>query len=328
MSKFKIGDKVRILDGSKINEYTGGWNKIDMSKHIGEVHEIIDIHKTWGDSPCAAYTLDFEGSCKFYKWDERGLELANDQKIVITTDGKTTTAVLYEGKQRIREAKAVCAPSDEFNFKYSAALALSRLNDDKTNFGKHADKTYVDEFAKDEYFTGKARCIRVDPRQTTWLTKGKIYEFVNGHSVDDIGEQLPLVTQIHSIKELNKILYSDFEEVVEKSQMDRFIDGEIYLEVPKEKIKSFLEECERINLRWASGDNATQFGDDKKYFKVLLNHLTYSKKRISTEPWEIWDGTKATEKIETKPDDGVFDILKVMAKLVAFTELMKDDLDD
>lgn len=325
MSKFKIGDKVRILDGSKINKYTGGWNKIDMSNHIGEVHKIIDIHETCGDSPCAAYTLDFEGSCRFYKWDERGLELVS-KKIVITTDGKTTTAVLYDGKQRIKEAKAVCAPTDEFNFKYGAALALSRLNDDKTTFGKRADKIYVDEFAKGEYFTGKARCIRVDSRQTTCLTKGKIYEFVDGHSVDDMGEQLPLVTQIHSIKELNKILYSDFEEVVEKkSQMDRFIDGEIYLEVPKEKIKSFLEECERANLRWASGDKATQYGEHKKYFKVLLNHLTYSKERVSTEPWEIWDGAKATNKIETKPDDGVLDILKVMAKLVAF---MKDDLDD
>ena len=27
MSKFKVGDKVRILDGSNIENYAGGWTK-------------------------------------------------------------------------------------------------------------------------------------------------------------------------------------------------------------------------------------------------------------------------------------------------------------
>lgn len=35
MSKFKVGDKVRILDGSKINNYFGGW--VDgMKKHVSK----------------------------------------------------------------------------------------------------------------------------------------------------------------------------------------------------------------------------------------------------------------------------------------------------
>lgn len=327
MAKFKVGDKVRILDGSKIKNYSGGWNNKHMSDHIGEVHKITHIDEEWGDSPCAAYMLDIEGICRHARWDERGLELVNEQKIVITTDGKTTTATLYDGRQKIKSAEAKCAPTDEFNFKYGAALALSRLNG--ATFGKRADKTYVDETDKRKYFTGKARCVKVDPRQTTWLTEGAVYEFINGYSIDDHGDRLPMITQIHSIKELNELLYSDFEEVIEKkSQMDRFLAGEVCLEISEGKTMEFLKECERANLRWASGHKATSFGEHKKYFRVLLDHLTYSNERLSTEPWEIWEGAKATKKIRVKPDDGVFDILKSMAKLTTLIEIMKDDFDD
>ena len=252
MAKFKVGDKVKILDGSKIPSYTGGWNNRHMGRHVGEVHEITDVHERWG-GPHAAYELDIGGICNHCKWDERALELVTTKKIVITTDGKITTATLYDGKQKIKSAEAKCAPSDTFDFNYGASLALSRLSDDKS---------------------------------------------IN-------------------------------EEVIEKkSQMDRFIDGKVCLEVPEGKTMDFLKECERVNLRWASGHKATQCGKHKKYFKVLCNHLTYSDERMSTEPWEIWDDTKATQKIKTKPDDGVFDIFKAMTKLVAFTELMKDGLDD
>ena len=33
MAKFKIGDKVRVLDGSKIDDYTGGWVYL-MEKNV------------------------------------------------------------------------------------------------------------------------------------------------------------------------------------------------------------------------------------------------------------------------------------------------------
>lgn len=261
MGKFKIGDKVRILDGSKIKRYTGGWNKEHMGSHVGEVHEITHIEEEWGDSPCAAYMLDIRGLCSHAKWDERGLELVSDQKVVITTNGRITTAVLYEGRQRIKEAKAICAPSDEFNFNYGASLALSRLNDDKTTFGERANKTYIDEFGI-------------------------------------------------------------------KSQMDRFIDGEIFLEIPEGKTMDFLKECERIGLKWAAGQKATEFGNHEKYFKVLFDHLTCCSTRIKNESWEIWDGTKATKKIEAKSDDVLFSAFKASAAMAALLKLMKDSLDD
>lgn len=50
------------------------------------------------------------------------------EKIIITTDGKTTTARLYEGdKSLIKTAEAKCSPSDTFNFETGAKLAFERL---------------------------------------------------------------------------------------------------------------------------------------------------------------------------------------------------------
>ena len=55
-----------------------------------------------------------------------------EQKIVITTDGKTTTAKLYDGKKIIETAEAKCSPSDKFDFAIGAKLAVERLTDSKT----------------------------------------------------------------------------------------------------------------------------------------------------------------------------------------------------
>lgn len=82
--KFKIGDRVKILDGSKI--------KIALM------------------------------------FDERGLKMANEErKIVITTDGTTTRAKLYDGHKLIRESKAICSKDDTFDFEAGAKIAFEKL---------------------------------------------------------------------------------------------------------------------------------------------------------------------------------------------------------
>lgn len=126
MSKFKVGDKVRILDGSKIKDYAGGWNPSIMAPHVGDVTTIEEIVEK---DDTTLYFLGLHFPCCYICWDERGLEPVNeDQKIVITTDGKkTTTAVLYNGKQRIKEVSATCCSTDKFDFKYGASLALDKL---------------------------------------------------------------------------------------------------------------------------------------------------------------------------------------------------------
>jgi hypothetical protein len=50
-----------------------------------------------------------------------------DRSIHITTDGKTTHAILKEGGKVSKRAKAVCSPRDKFDFNTGARIALDRL---------------------------------------------------------------------------------------------------------------------------------------------------------------------------------------------------------
>lgn len=134
MAKFKVGDKVRILDGSNIKNYTDTWRPESMKKFVGEV-DIIERIKAHDDG---RVSYNMEGN--WFNWDERGLELVEKKcefkdtlpkKIVITTDGKRTTAVLYDGKKRVDEASAVCSDSDTFDFMTGAKIACERLTEEK-----------------------------------------------------------------------------------------------------------------------------------------------------------------------------------------------------
>ena len=65
-------------------------------------------------------------------WFEQMLEAVPNKvdhkpKIIITTDGKTTLARLYEGKKVVKTAEAHCSPDDTFDFFVGANLAMERL---------------------------------------------------------------------------------------------------------------------------------------------------------------------------------------------------------
>ena len=134
MAKFKIGDKVEILDGSKIPNYAGCFVP-EMRKYIGKTMEIFRICTKYGGG--TVYELK---ESRFY-WDERGLKLANEnnEKIVITTDGKTTTAKLYDGKNVIKTAEAKCCLTDKFDFNTGALIAFGRLTDSELKFEEGLD---------------------------------------------------------------------------------------------------------------------------------------------------------------------------------------------
>ena len=97
------------------------------------------------------------------------------EKIVITSDGKTTLARLYENGKVTRTAEAKCSPSDKFDFAVGAKLAFERLNE-KTEPKK--------------LFNGKAVCIEKANDYCAY-TVGKIYEFKDGKTTLDNGESYP-----------------------------------------------------------------------------------------------------------------------------------------
>ena len=123
MSKFKVGDKVRILDGSNIENYAGRWNP-EMGRYVGEIHEISYVMHL---SRYSRYEL--EGVP--YVWDERGLERCGNETIVIYRKGNE---VISLDKRTGNKAIAKCSQEDTFDFNIGAKLAFERLmNGNKEN---------------------------------------------------------------------------------------------------------------------------------------------------------------------------------------------------
>jgi hypothetical protein len=108
--KHKVGDLFEVVLGGAFNP--------------GDILRLSYDDK----SECPEFERVSDGKKYFYFWHKvKPVPASVTRKIIIITDGKTTTARLVEGKTTIRTATATCSPEDEFNFEYGAALACSRL---------------------------------------------------------------------------------------------------------------------------------------------------------------------------------------------------------
>lgn len=163
MSKFNVGDRVR-------------------TKGDGFLGTVIDVHMSPGnvvaemDGPNVGVEVSQFPGRKVYWLDEDSYEkVAGNAKIVITTDGITTIARLYDGKKVMKSAEAKCAPSDAFDFTIGANLAYDRLMDRlPATPPKPAEKPAQEPI--------KLYCVK-DFMEGNFLTRGKVYEFVPGKGV-------------------------------------------------------------------------------------------------------------------------------------------------
>jgi len=200
MSKFKVGDKVRVRKDLVVNSAYG---KVDDEKYTFAT----GMDKMRGK--VATISRD-DGDC--YRileapwwWTDEMLEPIDDYKIVITSDGKITLARLYDGKKVIRTAKAKCAPDDEFSFEIGAKIAFRRLV-----------KPVIDPTEKEpEYYTGKVVCAdNADLDQI--FTVGKIYTVQNGTLKYDDGDIARVGAK--SIDDLNEERSVKFIELAEDAK--------------------------------------------------------------------------------------------------------------
>ena len=138
MAKFKIGDNVVARTNAPYVITTGGWR--------GTVVGTLENPNGYLILPCDDICVKdnnnddddyYSLNSKYFDFDE------SNQKIVITTDGKTTTAKMYDGKKFVKAAKAICSPEDEFDIMTGTMIAFSRLFD--------ADIRFVDPFDWDEF---------------------------------------------------------------------------------------------------------------------------------------------------------------------------------
>ena len=186
-TKFKVGDRVRAIkecDGNKrIIGETGTVKSITSDSFVG-----VEF-----DNPINGWKI-CNGVKEDNGWYCLGdiLEPIHDNnKIVITTDGKTTTAKMYDGKKLVNSAKAVCSPDDEFDFNIGASIALERLTGQI--------ETIPEE---EQYFTGKAVCVS-NECFGRYFTVGKIYNIVNGEFSTDDNMNCGSHRHIESVEELN-----------------------------------------------------------------------------------------------------------------------------
>lgn len=183
--KYKVGDRVRIKTGLKSQTRSGVRLNPRMRKWEGKVMTIEsvsdDLYRMLEDigEPCTGLG---------WAWGEDWIDcLVDDFKIVITTEGDSVLARLYEGKKVLEATKATCSKDDKFVFSIGAQLAFDRL--------------LGNEPKKEEWFTGKMVRVR-DLTLADCSSKGKVYYFKDGYETDRNGRPRHDSRRYHSAEEV------------------------------------------------------------------------------------------------------------------------------
>jgi len=118
--RYKVGDRVIIAE-SNIEGICGvnlrGKNVVGTISNITNIGSDYPYWVTCDEYPGGLYC---NVKCLAYEF--------KNEKIVITHDGKTTTATLYNGDTKVTTT-ARCAPEDDFEFRIGAEIAMARLVD-------------------------------------------------------------------------------------------------------------------------------------------------------------------------------------------------------
>lgn len=115
MAKFKVGDIV-VSHCDQYGITKTGWKGV------------VTGFPNYSKCSMRVRGKDLEGDNVEFDVDIEDFDLVRDQhKIVIRTDGKTTTATHYDGKRVISKKTARCNPDDEFDFMTGAEIAFDRL---------------------------------------------------------------------------------------------------------------------------------------------------------------------------------------------------------
>ena len=195
--KYKVGDKVRVRKDLAEKEYPmedeqyGHVAVSYMCELRGKVVTISNAMRT-------GYFIKESG---YYWTDEMFEGLANEKKILITSDGTEMLARLYVDGKVVKRATAKCSPEDKFDFNVGAKLAFERLCEPELE-------------KKEEYYNGKVVCVSNENNPQIY-TVGKIYQFVDGKFTDDNGADMPQLCKIKDFKQWQKYTSSKFIEIKE-----------------------------------------------------------------------------------------------------------------
>lgn len=193
--KFKIGDKVKTH--SKRGRGVNGVAYVSsMEEYSVVIARVVDINGT-NDNGIEKWFYRLENT-PFY-WHESLLEAVNENKVVITTDGTTTRAALYDGHKLIREAKAICSKEDVFDFETGAKIAFERLT------AKPAVKTKP----KKELKPLNTKVFIIDGYDD--FKSGHIYEIKDGKIIDNDGWKFPLDGIFYNMNDVHEYFNGSYD---------------------------------------------------------------------------------------------------------------------
>ena len=187
MSKFKVGDRVKA-----VKAYDGNYGIVNKtgvvidSDGLGEIAVRFDKIINKGHS-CGC-------KCESGRGWWCGLDVivpVVDEKIVITTDGVTTTAKMYHGKTVVETATAKCNPDDEFDFDKGAKIAVDRL------LGADVSKNNDDGFKVGDIVRITDSCLSY-ATYTKWIIKNvkdteKIAKFKYGEIPEENSDKYKII---------------------------------------------------------------------------------------------------------------------------------------
>lgn len=177
MAKFKVGDRVRVIDDIGTCCKIGDTGTIMKHSHTGIAGDCYAVQMDKREKylhDCGGYVRNGYGQ---FLWDSN-IKLIEEKptrefKLIITSSGDTTTAKLIHGKDVAKEATVTRYSKDEYSEKAAVEAVVEKI------FGEVEKKNEANK-----PYTGKAVWIADNE---SVFTKGKIYEFVDGKLKHDLG---------------------------------------------------------------------------------------------------------------------------------------------
>lgn len=203
MSKFKVGDKIKIRSWDSLAKefkvddrggidigFSKPWFAPQMKKYCGRVLTVKEV------TPSGFYRTEEAYDSIRWTFSDSMIESNDGKSIVIY---KKDNKVIAVDKVTGKTAEALCNPDDKFDFYTGASIAYERLR------GRMAPARVPKD--KPKYFTGKVVCVKNGGD----FTIGKIYEIKNGVLKDNTGWEFKAFTSVDNV---NESLCSQFIEIV------------------------------------------------------------------------------------------------------------------
>lgn len=179
MSKFKVGDRVRIVDNRYTNCKVGDIGTIKgirLCEALPYAFE-LDHDMEGGFHSCDGFTNVNRG-----QWVNDGnIELIEPEfKLVVISKGDKTKAKLYRGESLEKEVEVNRYHKDEYSEKAAVEAVTKKIFDEEEKEG-----------SEDNLFNGKAVATDDESDSVFTITRGRVYEFIDGRFYDDNSHYTP-----------------------------------------------------------------------------------------------------------------------------------------